>query len=115
MGQGASDAAGGMAHGLAAICGLGSEFDPMQDLRSELATAKENLQAIKDQGAYTALQEQNKINQQFVEMIQTQNKVNSQSTRYYNDIALDGIKQTDLFMVILTLLVIVIIFFMLAK
>ena len=113
--QGSSDFFGGLGHGFAAILGLGSEFDPMSDLRSQLATANSNLQAIQNVGAYNGLKEDIKINTEFQEMMMDENKLMTESSQYYNNVALDNIKQTDLFLTLLALLVIVVVFFMLAR
>jgi hypothetical protein len=105
----------GAGHGVIALLGVGELYNPLGDLRSELSTANSNLQNLKNTSTFQILDGQSKVENDLFKYIQTNNSTISKTMEMYNEMSMDGIQQENLFISVLSMLVIIIIFFMVIR
>jgi hypothetical protein len=105
----------GIAHGLAALFGLGEKYDPIGDLRSELTTARDDLQRTMNLSFLNLFDSQDKLNNSLWSFIKSNTSNIEQSMQYYNTIAMNEISKTNTFTLFLGIMVLVILFFMIFK
>lgn len=107
------DGLSGFGHGMLALFGFGELADPLNDLRSELSSAKDTLQQTVNTSALQLAMSQNSINKDLWIDIQTRNGDIQESIKVYNNITFNQIKETNLFLSFTAIIVIIMLFFML--
>lgn len=109
------DTIAGLQHGVLGLFGFGSAYDPLGDLQSELSNAQQNMQAVINTASYASIKEQTVLNKDLWSYIQTNNSDIQATMELYNQLAMDDMQKENLFISILSSLIIIIIFFMLIK
>lgn len=105
----------GLGHGSLALLGIGQAYDPLADLRSELASANAKTQSIYNNTSLAFMKEDNEEWVQLNDYLNTHNSEVNETMDYYNTLTYESAQKTNLFMTILALMVLVIIFFMLIQ
>ena len=113
--MGIGDIFGGLGHGVLGLFGLGQLFDPLNDLRSKLASAESNMQNIINLNNMAVMQNEIKVDSDLYRYIQTNNAEIQEAMQNYNQLTMDDIKKENLFISILSALILIVIFFMLIK
>ena len=110
-----SDLAGGFLHGMLGLVGAGSAYDPLGKLKSSLAGATNALQQAQNVGAYKtfiAIEDYQKYKE---ELDGATGKIMQEQMQYFNNLAIDKIEDVNVFLILLSVLVIIIIFFLLIR
>lgn len=110
-----ADTIEGLGHGVLSLLGFGEQYNPLGELQSELANASQNMRTVIDTASYATIKQQTVLNKDLWNYIQTNNSNIQASIELYNKLAMDGIQKENLFTSLLSLLVVIIIFFMLIK
>lgn len=105
----------GLTHGMLSLVGAGDLYDPLGDLNSSLAAANSALQQAKDTGAYKVLEWNETVQEGMIKFMEGQGKVIDKQMEYFNKVTLDKLQDVNVFMVLLSLMVIIIVFFLLIK
>lgn len=105
----------GLGHGSLALLGIGEAYDPLSELRKELAKANAKTQSIYDNTSLAFMKADNEEWVNLNDYLNTNNSTIQETMDYYNTLTYDSIQKTNLFMVILALLILVVIFFMLIQ
>ncbi len=107
------DTISGLGHGALGLIGLGSLYDPIGDLRGQLSQAQSAMQNMINLRAYAALQQDEKILEDLVTYISTNNTDIQETQQLFSNIASNTDKEQNVFMVILSCLIFILIIFML--
>lgn len=102
----------GLGHGALGLIGLGSVYDPMGDLRSELADKNNQMQQYLNGMSFAVLQQEQREIDKFWAVFQQNNATTSEIMKYNSTLINDNLKEQTLFLAILSMLVIIIIIFM---
>ena len=111
----ANDFFNGFTHGFLSLLGAGQAYDQLGDLQSSLGEAASRMRSTIDIGSYSSMKQQEGLNKDFWNYIQTNNDTIQESIDLYNKLATNGIQKQNLFTTLLLMIVLIIIFFMLIK
>ena len=103
----------GLGHGVLALIGLGSVYDPLGDKRAEVAEATQKIQNTINASSLAISKEQLQLDSDLWQYITTNNDELQETMKYYNEIALDSIDTTNTFLSIIGIIVFLILFFLL--
>lgn len=107
--------AGGIAHGLAGLFGLGNLYDPMGELRGELSSSVaklNNMTASESIAAVEGISSEIKTMYNTLELDKT---VSDTMNKLNNDLIWNSIKQENLFLGVLSSVIIIIVFYLLIQ
>jgi hypothetical protein len=110
-----TDLLGGLGHGLLSLFGWGEVSDPLGDLRSSLSEAKDTLQTTVNTAALKLSTSQDELNKQLWTDIQTRFGDVQDSIKLYNTLAFNNVTQQNVFLVFLSIILVMLIFFMLVN
>lgn len=105
----------GLGHGSLALLGIGQVYDPLANLRQELAKANQKTQSIYNNTLMSFIQADNDEWVKLNDYLNTNNSTIQETMDYYNTLTFQSIQKTNLFMAILALMVLVVIFFMMLQ
>ena len=106
-----SGGASGFVTGLLGLVGAGQLYDPLNNLRGQVAQAKDGLQQIKNIENYIALKTETDNSKKLLDVLQGQRTTIDEHIKFYNDLAMNDINKLSMFVTILSLMVIVLVFF----
>jgi hypothetical protein len=101
----------GLGHGFLSLIGFGEASDPLNNLRGEVSQARNRLQQLQNIDNYAALLQQDKIDVNLLQILQSQATTIDEHIQFYNDLALNDINKISMFTTLLSLTVIVLVFF----
>ena len=107
-----SDFFGGLAHGALALFGLGEVYDPLGKLRGEIADANASIQETKNVGAYDSIQTLSDEAKKQYNLFKSSQALTIEKAKFLNNLAMDDIAETNLFLTLLSVLVLVIIIYL---
>ena len=110
-----SDWLTGLGHGFLSLFGAGDAFDPLNQLNSDLATAKDQLNTTIQIGVQNSLTAQKDFDNNLITWLNGRLPYIEKSQEFYNQISSDRNIQENYFTIILFILVFIIIFFMIIK
>lgn len=102
----------GIAHGSLALLGIGNLYDPVGDLRGELATATRKVDNMVQNETIAALKSQQTEIAALYNFMSTKNEYLQGVIDNNNTLIWDTIQQENLFLTVISLSVIIIILFM---
>jgi hypothetical protein len=109
------DVVSGLGHGGLALLGIGQFYDPLAGLQKELADANAKTQSIYNNASLAFMQADNQEWVNLNDYLSTNNSTIRETMDYFNTLTFESIQKTNLFMIILSLLVLVVIFFILIQ
>ena len=112
MGSSFADSMGGLGHGLAGLVGVGSLYDPLGDLKGELASANTQMQQTLNAGTITALQSSGTAQTDLLDLIKSVEGLMAQSTQANTTLIHQDIGVENLFIACIAAAVVIIVFFM---
>jgi hypothetical protein len=110
-----NDTGSGVATGLASLAGLGELYDPLAELRGDLMNAQNDMQNLLNTSNFASIKQNTDNDGKLFSYIQTNSSAIKKTIIKYNNIAMDGIQKQNFFTSILSILVIVLVFFRLIK
>jgi hypothetical protein len=110
-----ADANNGLKHGILSVFGLGSLYDPLGDLKGELA---KSISDFNSASAGLSLLTTQNLQQEFkesVQLINTKAALASKNLQYQTDMIWDTIDKDSLLLIFIYMLVIMVVFYILIK
>ena len=111
----ASDFFGGAAHGFLGMFGLGELVDPLGDAHKDIQSALSDINSTTAAMSLKLAQKQSIVTEEVFKNLNMRMDLMGQLTQEQNDQVLDSIKQENLFLSILSMLVVILIFFFLIQ
>jgi len=105
----------GAGHGFLALFGAGAVYDPMGDKRSDLSQAKSDMQTTINNMTLEAIKVQASLDEDFYNFMKVQQDTINDQNALTDAQIWDAIKQENMFLVLISVLVIIIVFFMLIR
>jgi hypothetical protein len=107
----ASGGASGFVTGVLGLVGAGKLYDPLNDLRGQVSQARDRLQQLQNTENYIALVQETKNAGEMLKLLQSQRVTIDEHIEFYNNLALNDINKLSMFTTLLSLMVIVLVFF----
>lgn len=104
---------GGIGHGILSLVGMGKLYDPIGDLRSQMATSNATLNAMVQTKTLQAVQGLSQDVKELYTLLGTKETEMQTYIQYNNQLLWEQMKEENLFISILAASVIIIIIFML--
>ena len=113
VGNTISDAAGGFAHGLLNMVGLGFLVDPIAPLQSQISAAQSKLQGVYNNDGLQFAKNQEQINQFLQEVMQTKGEVLQEMLAINTEITNENLGRVDIALASIGILMLVVVIYLL--
>lgn len=105
----------GMLHGLLAMGGMGSVYDPLGDKRAEMSHNVSSFNSMTAEFSYRAAIQNNKRFHAFEELMKANGEVARKQLEFTSQMIWDTLETENLFIIFLYMLILIIIIYLLLK